>query len=34
MPYNIATLLLLAGLSVFGFWRSLGTQKIIGESQQ
>jgi serine/threonine protein kinase len=32
MPYNIATLLLLAGLSVFGFWRSLGTQKIIAET--
>lgn len=31
MPYTVATLLMLAGLAVYGFWRSLGGQNLVGE---
>ena len=31
MPYTVATLLMLAGLAIYGFWRSLGGQNLVGE---
>jgi serine/threonine protein kinase len=31
MPYALATLLLLSGIAVFAFWRSLGDQSIVGD---
>lgn len=32
MPWAYATLLLVAGIALFGFWRSLGGQSLVGDS--
>ena len=32
MPYSIATLLMVAALAIFGFWRSLGDQYLVAEA--
>lgn len=32
MPYTIATILLLSGIAIFAFWRSLGSQSLVGDT--
>ncbi len=32
MPYTIATMLLVAAIAIFAFWRSLGTQSLVGDN--
>lgn len=32
MPYTVATLVFVAAITLFGFWRSLGNQQIVGDA--
>lgn len=34
MPYTVATILLVAGIAIFAFWRSLGTQSLVTDGTQ